>query len=160
MPVKYIEATEDFCDELGFSIFLAGGITGCPDWQQEVRKSIEDVFKKSILNIVILNPRRKNFPIDDPNAAFEQINWEYKALNHADLITYWFAKETIQPIVLYELGRFIETKKDILIGIHPEYPRRQDVEIQTCLARGNFYFARSLDEHINQIVNLIKWRFL
>lgn len=126
-------------------VFLAGGITDCPDWQQIVRKGLHNPYW------ILLNPRRKNFPVHDPNATREQVTWEYNMLNSADLITFWFAKETIQPIVLFELGRFVNTKKDILIGIHPEYPRKQDVEIQTELARPDFQFVNSLEEHIRQI---------
>ena len=134
------------------SVFLAGGITNCPDWQQEVVKGLSD------LPIIIFNPRRANFPINDPNAALEQITWEYNKLNRCDLICYWFAKETVQPIVLFELGRFVHSLKPIIIGIHPEYPRIQDVKIQTRLARPAFSsFVYSLDEYIKQIRHSLKY---
>ena len=36
-------------------------------------------------NYTVLNPRRKNFPIDDPKAAREQIVWKYHALRDANV---------------------------------------------------------------------------
>lgn len=45
------------------SIFLAGGITNCPNWQQEA------ISYLSKLNLTIYNPRRENFPINDPNVS-------------------------------------------------------------------------------------------
>ncbi|MEE9215618.1 MAG: nucleoside 2-deoxyribosyltransferase domain-containing protein [Thermodesulfobacteriota bacterium] len=145
----YIEAIEESKKTPKPYIFLAGGITNCPDWQQEVRKGLED------LEFSLFNPRRENFPINKPSASYYQIKWEYNRLQLSDLITYWFAKETIQPIVLYELGKFMDSNYDILIGIHPEYPRKQDVEIQTGLARPEFKFVYSLNDHIQQIRDYI-----
>ena len=31
-------------------------------------------------DLVVFNPKRENFPIDDPNAAYEQIAWEFSWL--------------------------------------------------------------------------------
>lgn len=128
------------------SVFLAGGITGCPNWQQEMVKLLSDT------DLIIFNPRRANFPIDDPSAALGQITWEHNYLRAADTISFWFAKETIQPITLYELGSWsTRLDKDILIGVHPEYPRRQDVEIQTRLVRPNVRIEYSLEDLAKQI---------
>lgn len=52
-------------------VFLAGGITGCPDWQAAVVRMVGDA------NVVLLNPRRENFPMDDPKASLDQILWEH-----------------------------------------------------------------------------------
>lgn len=78
------------------SIFLAGGITGCQDWQKKLAGDLED------LDIVVFNPRRENFPIHDPSAAKAQITWEYVHLRKASMISFWFGPETIQPIVLFD----------------------------------------------------------
>ncbi len=128
--MKYIEAPNNYklgIDEI--SVFLAGGITGCPDWQQDMRKLLTQT------SLTLLNPRRKDFPIGDPEAAYEQVKWEYAALRAADAILFWFPKETLCPIVLYELGAWSMTKKPIFVGTDPEYKRRQDVIIQTLLVR-------------------------
>jgi len=132
--MNYIEAPSDITNPGALngchkSIFLAGGITNCPDWQQEMRELLSDT------NLTILNPRRANFPIHDKSAAYKQIKWEHKHLHLATAILFWFPEETLCPIVLYELGYWAPTTKPIFIGTHLEYARRQDVEIQTRLAR-------------------------
>jgi len=121
-------------------IFLAGGITGCPGWQSEVKKALSDIEQ----DITLINPRRDDFDVTNPDESLNQIRWERRHLNRCELISFWFAKETIQPIALFELGRFVDTPQSLVIGIHPEYPRRMDVEIQVTLARPDFRFAYSL----------------
>lgn len=131
-------------------LFLAGGIQNCELWQNEMIDMLGHVN-----DLTIYNPRRSNFPIDDPKAAEEQITWEYNHLNNADLISFWFSKETINPIVLFELGKFIETDKKIFIGIDPEYERILDIEIQTLLSNPSVEIVYSVKELSNQIINTI-----
>ena len=138
--MRYVECPEIYEKDEESSIYLAGGITNCPDWQQEILKLVENS------NYIILNPRRKNFPKDDTNAAIDQIFWEYEHLRKADIILFWFPKETIGPIALYELGAWSMTRKKIVVGIHSEYTRRVDVEIQTKLARPDVEVVYSLME--------------
>ena len=116
-------------------VFLAGGITGCPDWQAEITEYFTKRLDKASTEVVLLNPRRPDFPINDPNASYDQIRWEHKALREADIILFWFPCETMCPIVLYELGAWSMTDKPLVIGCHPEYSRKRDVEIQTGLVR-------------------------
>lgn len=130
--MKVLTAPEPLrCDDLP-AVFLAGGITGCPPWQDEVID-----FLRPYDAGVILNPRRKNFPIHDPNAAREQIEWEFHALNMADLFSIWFAGgDSVQPIALYELGRHVMAQyytndlETVVIGVDNGYKRAQDVFIQ------------------------------
>ena len=134
------------------SIFLAGGITNCPDWQEELKDLL------AAEDIIILNPRRDNFPIHDPNAAQEQITWEYKNLRNADGILFWFPKETLCPIVLYELGAHSITDKPLFVGVHTDYTRKQDVEIQTKLARPEIkivYDLKSLSAQVKEWIRRI-----
>lgn len=147
-------------DKVGPKIFLAGGITGCPEWQDEVIEFLKAwSTQNNIKDFFIFNPRRKNFPIDDPTAAHKQIKWEIDHLELADYVTFWFAKETIQPIVLFELGRWV-MRKPIYVGMHAEYPRWKDVYEQVTQITKNyeFPFAYSLQAHKEQIADLIrKW---
>jgi hypothetical protein len=139
--MKYIEAPNDY--KIGVeetSIFLAGGITDCPDWQQEMKDLLAGT------SLTLLNPRRKDFPIGDPDAAYEQIKWEFTALRAADTILFWFPKETLCPIVLYELGAWSMTDKPIFVGTDIEYSRRQDVLIQTLLVRPEVVIWESLEK--------------
>jgi hypothetical protein len=127
------------------AVFLAGGITGCPGWQAEIIELLADT------DLVLLNPRRKNFPIDDKGAAYKQIEWEYKHLRLADAVLFWFPWETLCPITLYELGAWSMANKDIFIGVHPDYQRRQDVEIQTKLVRPGIMVSYSLEDLAAQV---------
>ncbi len=144
--MHYLESPENLERTLGYkSVFLAGGITGCPDWQQEIRQLLSD------MDLILLNPRRANFPIHDPNAASKQITWEHDHLRKADAILFWFCAETLNPIVLYELGAWSMSDKPIFVGVHSEYVRRQDVEIQTKLVRPNVKIVYSLHALSQQI---------
>ena len=144
----YIEAVEQLGPIRGKSVFLAGGITGCPGWQQEMRSLLQDT------DLVLLNPRRAHFPIGDPSAAKEQIAWEWNHLRHANGILFWFPCETLCPITLYELGAWSMTSKPIFVGVHPDYKRRQDVEIQTQLSRPNVVITYSLEDLARQVCKL------
>ena len=134
-------------------LFLAGGITNCPDWQSEIISLLEP-----IKNLTVYNPRRKNFPIGDPNAAEEQITWEYNHLRDADLILFWFSRGSLNPIVLYELGRWGNSSdKPIIVGLDEEYERKQDVIVQTLLSRNddNSFFVHTLDDAVDLIKELL-----
>lgn len=87
---------------------------------------------------------RANFPIGDPDAAREQIEWEHTHLRRADAIVFWFCAAQIQPIALYELGAWSMTDKPMAIGVEPGYEREQDVRIQTELARPDVEIVDSL----------------
>lgn len=139
----YIEAPDS--DAFMPKVFLAGGITDCPDWQSEVRRALRSE------PCVLLNPRRENFPIDDPDAAEEQITWEHRALRAADAILFWFPKETLCPIVSYELGAWSMTDKPIFVGCDPKYMRQQDVVIQMQLARPEIEIFWDLPVLIRQV---------
>ena len=133
-------------------IFLAGSIEmgKAEDWQQKVITAVSD-FEK-----VIYNPRRENFPINDPNASEQQIVWEFNHLRDSDIIIFWFSKGSLNPIVLYELGKWgNSTNKPIFVGCDQEYERKLDVEIQTKLARGNIKIYSDLKEMCDEIVGML-----
>lgn len=138
----YIEALEDFSVPKGFiSIFLAGGITGTKSWQT----ILIDLLKNNSDKLVIFNPRRRNFPINDPSAAEAQIKWEYKYLRKVDIISFWFPKETLCPITLFELGQHSMTNKHLVVGTDPEYARKHDVKIQLSLIRPGIELADNIE---------------
>lgn len=139
----YIEALNEYSPVRGeTSLFLAGGITGCNDWQND---AVEWLHYKAP-NLVLLNPRRENFPIDDPSAAEEQIKWEHRHLRHTTAILFWFPEETLCPITLFEYGKWLGAinfnnlqviRKKLFVGCSYNYQRRSDVIIQTSLERPN-----------------------
>lgn len=124
-------------------LFLAGGITNCPDWQSDATEQLKN------LTGVILNPRRPYFP-DNPKLADEQITWEYHALRKADTVLFWFPQETLCPITLLELGVFTQRKNTkLIVGTHPNYQRKFDVTKQLQLARPEVIVYDDLTELIN-----------
>lgn len=153
--MRTITATEEI-DTYKPTVFLAGGITNCPEWQNELIELLQyrDDF-------VLLNPRRENFPMDDPNAAEEQIRWEFEALNNCDIFSMWYtAGISDQPICMYELGRHLALKPadNIVIGVEPGYKRAQDVYIQTELVSPfvSNNIASTLNEHALNIEDAVR----
>lgn len=113
-------------------LFLAGGITGCPDWQRTAANMLH-VFGSN--ELAVLNPRRADFPMGDRMAGVQQIEWEHAALARADMVVFWFPRETLCPITLYELGVQNSGTKRLVVGVHAKYGRKLDVQAQTRLAR-------------------------
>lgn len=130
------------------SLFLAGGISNCPDWQSQLINLLSDCR-----DLTIFNPRRPNYPMDNPNEALNQIEWEYEHLKTADMIAVWFSKGSVNPIVLYELGIWINARPEIpaFVGIDPGYERTRDVQIQTKLARTDIQIVGSISELAEQV---------
>lgn len=158
--MRYVEAPEVFLkgstDEL--VVFLAGGITGCPDWQKDMVRLMHDT------DAVLVNPRRENFPMHDPSAARAQIEWEHNHLRKADVVSFWFPKETLCPITLYELGSWTirsvtsptrNRHPRIVIGVEDGYARRQDVLIQTGLADPFIPIVFSIGELVEAVITVL-----
>jgi hypothetical protein len=134
-------------------LFLGGGITNCPDWQSVL---IEDI--KEIPNLTIYNPRRKNFPIENPNASEAQITWEFNHLRDADIVLFWFAQGSLNPIVLYELGMWGNSnQRPMIVGVDPAYEIKQDVIIQTQLAKPDQIVLQSLDAMSEELFSILKY---
>jgi hypothetical protein len=129
--LQYIEAPDPTVPDCP-SVFLGGGITNCPDWQSKVILMLRKGLKR---RIAVFNPRRKNFPIDDPSASLVQIPWEFRDLRLAQVAAFWFSRGSINPIVLLEFGAAMERRQKIAIGIDPLYIRKLDVEMQLKLKR-------------------------
>ena len=168
--MKIITAPEHY-DPISTDIlvFLAGGITNCENWQKECIKQLEERYHGTD-NLVVFNPRRENFPINDPSASLQQIQWEFDAIERCDIFSMYFCSgESDQPICMYELGRNIlriqnrfplDWEKRIVISVERGYKRKQDVLIQTDLATNNKLYINTqyskeicLAEHIENICN-------
>lgn len=126
------------------ALFLAGGITGCPEWQKDAIGMLEGT-------LTLYNPRRPDFDVTDPDATVRQIEWEHLALRSAVAILFWFEAVQVQPIALYELGAWSMTDKPLFIGAHPDYPRRQDVVVQTHFAREELFVFDTLEATCNEV---------
>jgi len=146
--MQYIESPHPYT-WINKSLFIAGWISGCPDWQTEFKS----FFKDSALTL--LNPRREHYDINNKAAEIEQITWEHEHLEKADIISFWFWKETICPIVLYELGKYITSNKEIYLWIDPQYQRKSDVEIQMSLIKPDLKVVYSIKNLAMQVLETL-----
>lgn len=127
------------------SVFLAGGITNCKEWQKEVIEELK--FEE----ISFFNPRQEHFDVSDKNASYKQILWEFERLEKMDIFSMYYCNDNSdQPICMYELGRNIvrmqnrfpsDWEKRIVISVEDGYRRKADVLIQTELATQNKVFV-------------------
>lgn len=144
-------------DYLGYAqkVFLAGGITGCEDWQKGIAEEI------SGYGCVVFNPRREFFPAGtNEKLEMEQVQWEHDHLEMAQEIIFWFSDQTIQPITLFELGKMLYMVdhvsnmqlryKSIFVGIHPNYSRRMNLIAQISIARPKIVVVSSIEEILKQ----------
>ncbi len=132
-------------------VFIAGGITGCRDWQQEFVGVFKEYHKGD--DVVLYNPRRSDYNIDDEE---EQITWEYKMIDDSDIVAFWFSSETVQPITLFELGKVLGSGQRVIIGIDPEYPRMNDVKIQSQLSGYKYGFPETVNLLATCVTFLLK----
>ena len=142
-------------EKLAKSLFVAGGIGGANDWQSDFCARLDAQIGDFC---TILNPRRDDYPIGDPNALKLQIEWEYRNLHAASAICFWFPPETLCPITLYELGAWSHWRDDsgrfkpLFVAAHPEYLKRADVEIQLGLVRPEIEVVDNLQALERQIL--------
>lgn len=140
MIVQVLTAPNDeLPEDHNKTIFLAGGITNCPQWQEKVIKELE-MLEPINAHATVFNPRRKDFSFNNTYEVYQQIKWEFDRLEQMDIFSMYFCDaDSVQPICLYELGRNIvrmqnrfpnDWKDRIVISIEPGYTRKDDVLIQ------------------------------
>lgn len=148
------------------SVFLAGGITNCKEWQKEV---IENLKYEEYEDVSLFNPRQEHFDVSDKNASYKQILWEFERLEKMDIFSMYYCNDNSdQPICMYELGRNIvrmqnrfpsDWEKRIVISVEDGYRRKADVLIQTELATQNKVFVEANatpDLHSQYIMKAIR----
>lgn len=161
--MKVITAIEDyncldFCDKV--TCFLGGGITDCWEWQDEVIRLLKiESTKVNLDGLVLFNPRRKNFPINDPKQSRKQINWEFDAIGISDIFSMFFAggTESSQPICFYELGKELGIKypdfNNLVVTCENNFFRINDVKVQVELMTSNSIKVGSdVKEHVAMII--------
>jgi lipopolysaccharide biosynthesis glycosyltransferase len=133
-------------------MFLAGGITNCPDWQSEMIQKLKEAGSPGV---TVYNPRRKNFEMNSKTEE-EQITWEFEKLRDSQLLVFWFSSGSLNPITLYELGMWGNSRNiPIVIGIDPNYERKTDVIIQSKLAGYKGTFSETIQELSDRVVTFL-----
>jgi len=146
--MKHIQCPARYEPEgLALSLFIAGGISNCPWWQRDFVGMLEDT------DLVLLNPRRDEYDMSNIDLEEEQIKWEHHHLALALGYAFWFPKETLCPITLFELGAVSAGPRGrrIFIGTHPEYARKRDIKWQMLLRRPEIDVVDSLEELAGQV---------
>ncbi len=132
------------------TVFVAGGISNTADWQ----KKFTDLLYLTLSDRVhLINPRRESFDISDPTQSEYQIDWEHRHLMHSDHAIFWFSHETLCPITLFELGKWLASRKDVHIGVHPDYARRLDVIHQTAHFNPEIKIHSTIEDLARSLVN-------
>jgi len=134
-------------------LFLAGGISNCPDWQEEAIVLLDEVEG------IAYNPRRTAKFTE--NIAGEQIEWEHSALRNSATVLFWFPAETLCPITLFELGVFSQRKDTpIFVGTHPDYQRKFDVIKQLELERPEARVRHNIKDMVSDFIEWDKKSFI
>jgi Nucleoside 2-deoxyribosyltransferase like len=130
------------------TMFIAGGISNCWDWQ---KPAVERLLAGT--DLILFNPRRDGWNMEDSaEESKKQIRWEHTHLKQSDYILFWFPQETLCPITLLELGKYMMTDKALVVGTHPNYGRRLDVIEQLQLERPDVTVWSDLKEMIEAFI--------
>ena len=113
-----------------FRIFLAGSIEqgSAVNWQEDIQQALSD------LDIIIYNPRRDDWDpswiqsIDNPEFK-DQVEWELREIQYADLVVFYFQPGTKSPITLFELGLCSSGVQDIVVCCPEGFWRKGNVDI-------------------------------
>lgn len=148
-----IKSPARFKHTTGTSVFLAGSIEmgSAVDWQQEIVNSLE------LTDITVFNPRRDDWDsswvqtFDNPQFN-QQVNWELDALDHASIVVFYFAPNTMSPISLMELGLMASTKK-VVVCCPNGFWRKGNVDI-VC-SRYSITVVETVQELIESIKKVI-----
>ena len=122
---------------------MAGGISGCWNWQDALYQAVANRLDRLLpvgweldnKPFTIASPRRAHGLEKDGNAAAEQIAWEYAAMSRTALTSYYFTRDTVQPITLLELGKHLAKPwGNHITACEIGYERAFDVYTQTTLS--------------------------
>lgn len=146
-----------------FTVFLGGSIEmgKAEDWQELITGELQN------FGINILNPRRDDWDSSweqDPTPGtnfYEQVTWELRGLEESDYRIFYFAKDTMSPISLMELG--LHTKSHLprndekmIVYVDENYSRKGNVII--FCNRYSIPFYQNREEFITKLKRNIESR--
>ena len=124
-------------------LFMAGGISGCWNWQDALYRAVSYHLDSLLPTgweldhkpFTIASPRRAHGLEKDGKAASEQIAWEYEAMSRTAFTSFYFTRDTVQPITLLELGKHLaQPWGSCIVACELGYERAFDVYAQTNLS--------------------------
>ena len=120
-------------------IFLAGPITGAPDWQSEMVSELVKLNQDDLYSTLICNTRRDKY--DETFNSEYQIHWDQTHIQNCNIILFYIPepvdtklKDRYAKTTMYELAEMLHTNKyknpdnKIIIAIHPKYSMYKYVE--------------------------------
>jgi hypothetical protein len=141
MPARTLRAPAELNGvDPGRILFLAGAVSN-GDWQAELSQRLAPHLD----GWTLVNPRLEDPPRQEDGARSE-IAWEFRHLHAADAVLFWLEPPTVCPVSLYELGKVSMTRKPVFLGVHPGFPIKTDIVVQTQLARPDALIVHSLDD--------------
>ena len=154
-------------------IFLAGPITGAPDWQQDMTHELIKLNQDDLHATLICNPRRDTY---DAGFSFDyQVHWDQLHIQNCNIILFYIPKpidskfkDRYAKTTMYELAEMLHTHKyknpnnKIVIAIHPEYSMfdyvKERILRMKCDEKKNITFwtgGKFDSDHIEQIAKII-----
>lgn len=137
------------------TVFMAGSIDmgKAIDWQKQLKEAFVDDKR-----VTFWNPRRDDWDSSwkqDINFKpfYEQVTWELKALENADIIVYCFDPKGQAPITLLELGLHVKSGKPIIVCCPEGFWRKGNVDI-VCEKYG-IPMVNSMEEMIKQLGQIL-----
>jgi hypothetical protein len=145
--IEIVQSPNETTNQKGIRLFLAGGISNCPNWQDIIIEKLKNDERLKDKNVIVFNPRCKTIPEEEP-----QVTWEYKKIKVSHIVSFWFSEGSPNSITLFEYGSHFKSRKKIIVGCHPNYPRKSNVVIQTKLVKPNFKINESFESFYEQII--------
>ena len=135
------------------TLFLAGSIEmgNAINWQTRFVEALVDK------DVTIFNPRRDDWDSSWEQSIHndkfrEQVEWELRALEKADIIAMYFDAATKSPITLLELGLFARSKK-LIVCCPQGFWRKGNADV-VC-ARYKVMIIDTLENLIDTIRNML-----
>lgn len=132
--VKYVEPNDGITTNFKMfnkRIFLAGPITGAPNWQVDMACELIKLNQNDLHSTLICNPRRKTY--DSFDFGY-QVHWDQIHLQNCNIVLFYIPPATDTNIgdgyaktTMYELAEMVHTSKyrpdvRIIIAMYPEHP--------------------------------------
>lgn len=122
------------------SVFLAGCAN--TEWRKEFLTYFDEKN-----HILFYDPKRDNWDVNNKEFMEQQIFWEFTNLRKSNVVVFWFNGGSVCPITLLEYGLWGLSKgTPVVIGVSSDYEKKDDIYLQTRLARPDIRIVDNLYE--------------
>ena len=128
-------------------IFLAGGATA---WRSEFAATLEAALPTAPPTCAVLFD-----PIDPTPDLEARTRWEHDHIAQADVFVVWFPARSAASASLIELGRFIELRAPLYVGVDPDSPTREAVTLQLRLLQPTVRVVDTIDALANELATAL-----